>query len=186
MKVEKEKVVEIHYTLRRADGEVVDSTEGDPPLPYLHGVGDILPGLEKALDGRSLGEKFTVTLEAADAYGDYDEELTDELELNSFPDDVELTEGDEIYLVNEDGEEVPGVIERITDETVVINYNHPLAGETITCDVEIVEIRDATAQELAQGHADDPYADEFDEDDDWDDEEWDDEDEWEEDEDGKN
>ncbi|MGH2544486.1 MAG: FKBP-type peptidyl-prolyl cis-trans isomerase [Ardenticatenaceae bacterium] len=191
--VKKDKVVDLHYTLRRADGQVEDSTTGEPPLPYLHGAGNIIPGLESALEGRGRGDKFTVTLAPAEAYGEYDSELVDEIPLDAFPEGTEMAEGDEIFFLTEEGEEMAGFIESVTEETLLVNYNHPLAGETLTFEVEIAGIRDATPEELEHGHAHDPYAadeqeewddeDEEDEDDDeWDDEEWDEDDEeWDED-----
>ncbi|MBA2390989.1 MAG: peptidylprolyl isomerase [Geodermatophilaceae bacterium] len=190
-KVEKDKVIEIHYTLRRADGKIEDTTEGEPPLPYLHGAGNIVPGLEQALEGRSTGDSLSVTLTPDQGYGDYDEGLLQEIMLESLPVGTDLSEGDEIFLLDDEGMEIPGVVERIEDNTLIVNVNHPLAGETLTFDVEIANIRDATAEELEHGHAHDPYSEsdeddeEWDEDDeDWDDEDWDEDDEeWEEEED---
>ncbi|MBA3534285.1 MAG: peptidylprolyl isomerase [Ardenticatenales bacterium] len=174
-KVEKDKVVEIHYTLRLSDGTVEDSTEGEPPLPYLHGAGNIPPGLERALEGHNAGDTFTVTLQPTDAYGEYDDEMVDAIPRDAFPDETELAEGDEIWLIDEEGNETPGIIERIEEEMLFVDYNHPLAGETVTFDVQVVEVRDATPEELEHGHAHDQYADEWDEDED--DEDWEDDDE---------
>mgnify|MGYP003384054355 CR=1 FL=1 len=176
MKVTKDKVVEIHYTLTLDDGQVGDSTEGEAPLPYLHGAGNIIPGLEAALDGRDTGEKFSVTLTPEQGYGLYDEALVEMLPLSELPEGAEVAEGDEIFSVDEEGVELAGIIERLEGDNMVVNYNHPLAGRTLTFNVEVVEIRDATPEELEHGHAHDPYADE---EGDWDDEEWDDDDEWE-------
>lgn len=191
-KVEKNKVVEIHYTLRLADGSIEDTTEGEAPLPYLHGVGGIIPGLEKALEGRSIGDRFQVTVEPAEGYGEYDEALSESIPLNAFPEGTELTEGEEIFVELDDGTATQGIIERIDKNDVLINYNHPLAGETLTFDVEVVDVRDATQEELEHGHAHDPYAEDDEDDEEWDDddeewdddddfEEWDDDDDWEED-----
>lgn len=178
MKVSKDKVVEIHYTLRLDDDSVEDSTEGEAPLPYLHGAQNIIPGLEASLDGRQAGDKYSVTLTPDQGYGAYDEELVELLPLSELPEGSEIAEGDEILSIDEEGNEMAGVIERIEGENMVVNYNHPLAGRTLTFDVEVVDVRDATPEELEHGHAHDPYADE---EGDWDDEdeEWDDEEEWE-------
>lgn len=178
--VEKNKVVEIHYTLRLSDGTIEDTTEGEAPLPYLHGAGNIIPGLESALEGRNMGDRFEVTLQPADAYGEYDEELTEEIPLDAFPDGTEITEGEEIWVEAEDGTAAQGVVERIDESTAFVNYNHPLAGAALTFEVEVVDVRDATPEELEHGHAHDAYAEE--DEDEWDDEdddEWDEED-WEE------
>ena len=171
-RVEKDKVVEIHYTVRLEDGSVADTTEGEPPIPYLHGSGSIVPGLERALEGHNAGDHVSVTLTPEDAYGPYDDELLQEIPFDALPEDVELAEGDELYLIDDEGVEVPGVIERIEQDAIIVNYNHPLAGETLTFEVQIADVRDATPEELEHGHAHDPYAE--------DDDEWDDEDEWEE------
>ena len=168
MKIQKDKVVKIHYTLRLADGEVLDSTRGEPPFPYLHGAHNIVPGLEAALEGQRVGYQVSVTVQPADGFGEYDEELMHEIELDAFPQEMELAEGDEIFLLNEEDEEVPGIIEQIKNESIIVNYNHPLAGQILTFDVEVVEIRDASEEELAHGHAHDEHYDVHEEDEDWD------------------
>lgn len=179
-KVTKDKVVEIHYRLRLPDGTVEDSTEGEAPLPYLHGASEILPGLEAALDGRETGEQFTVTLGPDQGY----ETLLEAIPFEDLPEDTELAEGDEIVITDEDGEnEVVGTIEQITEDVVIVSSPHPLKGQSLTFDIEIVDVRDATPLELEHGHAHDPYSDEED-DEEWDeeDDEWegDEEDEWDE------
>ena len=170
MKIQKDNVVQIHYTLRLADGEVIDSTKGEPPFPYLHGADNIVPGLEAALEGRTVGARLSITVPPAEGFGEYDEEFVHEIPLDSFTEEVDLAEGDEIFLLNEHDEEVPGIIEQIKNESIIVNYNHPLAGERLTFDVEVVDIRAATEEELAHGHAHDEYYDvhEDDEDEDWD------------------
>lgn len=164
MKVEKDKVVEIHYTLRLANGEVVDSTDGEAPFPYLHGADNIVPGLEARLEGRRVGDRLSVPVAPAEGFGEYKEDLVHEIGLDAFPEEMDLAEGDEVFWVNDDEEEIPGIIEQIKDETMIANYNHPLAGETLTFDVEIMNIREATAEELDHGHAHDEHSHHHDED----------------------
>ncbi len=172
--ITKDKVVELHYSLRLTNEEAVDTTYDEAPLPYLHGHNNIVPGLEQALEGRSEGERFTVEIPPEAGYGIYDENNTEELPLDDFPEDVELTEGDEIFVEDEEGNESVGYIEEIDTEngTIFVDYNHPLAGETLIFDVEVVSVRDGTAQEISQGYAEDPFGD----DDDEDEEEWEDDD----------
>ena len=168
MKIRKDKVVKIHYTLCLADGEVIDSTKGEHPFPYLHGADNIVPGLEAELEGRQVQEQVTVRLEPAEAFGEYDEELIHEIELDALPEAMDLAGGDEIFLLNDDEEEVLGVIEEIKSESIIVNYNHPLAGQILTFDVQVVEIRNASEEELAHGHAHDEHYDVHEEDEDWD------------------
>ena len=170
MKIRKDKVVKIHYTLCLADGEVIDSTKGEHPFPYLHGADNIVPGLEAELEGRQVHDHIRVRLEPAEGFGQYDEEFVHEIELDALPEAMDLAVGDEIFLLNDDDEEVPGVIEEIKSETIIVNYNHPLAGQTLIFDVEVMEIRDATQEELEHGHAHDEHYDVHGEEDegDWD------------------
>lgn len=155
-KVEEGKVVDIEYRVTLEDGEVADETDGQP-MPYLHGVGGIIPGLEKALDGHEVGEKLTLVVPPEDAYGEIDPEATVAIPRESFPsEEVEI--GDELELEDDDGEVVMGWIVDADDEAVHIDLNHPLAGETLTIEVEIVGVREPTEEEKAHGHAHDPYA----------------------------
>lgn len=157
MKLQKDKVVEIHYKMYLPNGEMIETTEGEPALPYLHGSEEIPLGLQAALEGHSVGAHLKVTVEPAEGFGVYDEELVIELPLDALPEGSMLEEGDEIYLLNENDEEIPAFIEHISDEGVLANYNHPLAGERLIFDVRVLGVRDATAEELAHGHAHDEH-----------------------------
>lgn len=158
-KIGKGKVAEIEYTLRLADGEIVDSTEGKP-LPYLHGVGYLIDGLENALEGHQAGDNFSISVTPDAGYGEVDEDLFDEMPRSAFPEDAELEEGDEVTVLADDGTEMEGYIQGIEDDTVYVDFNHPLAGETLSFEVRVLTVRDATADEVAQGFIEDPYADE--------------------------
>lgn len=170
MKIYPGKVVKIHYTLSLADGEVIDSTKEEHAFPYLHGADNIVPGLETKLEGCQVKDRIRVRLQPAEGFGEYDEELIHEIGLDALPEAMDLAEGDELFLLNDDDEEVPGIIEEIKSESIIVNYNHPLAGETLIFDVEVVEIREATSEELEHGHAHDEHYDYHGEedDDDWD------------------
>jgi len=146
------KVVEIEYTARFADGELADGTDAGEPLAYLHGGSDLIAGLERALDGHNPGDTIKVTIEPADGYGDYDAELVDEMPRSAFPDDAEIEQGDEVAVVDEDGDEVPAYIAGVEGDTVYVDRNHPLAGETLSYEVTIMTVRDATPDELMHGH----------------------------------
>jgi FKBP-type peptidyl-prolyl cis-trans isomerase SlyD len=145
------KVVEIEYTARLADGEAADSTDGEP-LAYLHGSSDLIAGLERSLEGRPEGDSFVVSIEPKDAFGDYDPELVDEMPRSAFPENAELEEGDEVSVIDEDGDESTGYIANVDGDTVYVDRNHPLAGELLTYEVTVVSIRDATTDELMHGH----------------------------------
>lgn len=154
MRVAKDKVVSIDYTLR-ADGEVVDSSDGSGPLVYLHGHGALVPGLERALSGLTAGESLSVVVEPEDAYGDFEQD--DEgvrLPRESLPDDLEV--GATYEAETEDGEPVTLTVMEVEDAEVVVDFNHPLAGRTLSFDVTVLEVREAGADELEHGHAHEP------------------------------
>jgi FKBP-type peptidyl-prolyl cis-trans isomerase SlyD len=147
-------VVSLDYTLRLDDGEVVDSSEGDAPLEYLHGYGQIIPGLEKALVGLTVGNSKKVIVPAAEAYGDVDMEAFEIVPRSMFPDDLELEEGLELSLRDaETNEPFDASIAEIRETEVMLDFNHPLAGEALHFEVHISALRPASEEELAHGHA---------------------------------
>lgn len=150
-KVENDLVVNLEYTLT-VDGEVVDSSEEDGPIDFIQGRGNIIPGLEKALDGMKLGESKKVTVPAKEAYGDFDPEAYEEIDLADFPEEIPLEVGVELAVEDEDGQATSAVIEEVGETTVTLNFNHPLAGKDLEFDVKIAGIRAATAEELEHGH----------------------------------
>lgn len=157
MKVEEKKVVGIEYTLTLEDGEVADTNVGQDPLLYIHGFGGIIPGLEKALEGLVVGDKKQVTIEPKDAYGEVDEDAFQELPLDAFPKGVQLEEGLILQMVTEEGYPIPAIVDEIKETTAVLDLNHPLAGRTLNFDVKVLEIRDASPEELDHGHAHGPH-----------------------------
>ena len=164
-------VVSIDYTLT-VDGEVVDSTEGDDPLQFLQGHQNIIPGLEKALAGMKIGESKKVVVAPEEAYGEVDPENVIEVPRDEFPDEIPLEPGIELEVKNADGEELSATITAITGDTVKLDFNHPLAGKKLTFDVEVVDLREASEEELTHGHVhfeDDDDID-YEEDDDFDEE----------------
>ena len=151
-KVTDGQVVSMEYTLR-VDGKVVDSSDGHEPLEYLHGAANIIPGLEREVEGMAIGESKTVIVSAADGYGETDEEAFIEAPVSEFPKDMPLKPGVEMELTGPEGQPMYARIERVEGETVVLNMNHPLAGTELHFDVKVIGLRDATEEELDHGHA---------------------------------
>ena len=151
-KIEDNKVVSIHYTLRDDAGEVIDSSEGEDPLVILFGLGDLVPGLERALAGRSVGEHLDVIVPAADGYGERSSSGGRAVPRDAFPQGVALEEGMCFDVEDEEGEVETFWVTRVDDETVHIDLDHPLAGQTLHFSIDVVAIRDATPEELDHGH----------------------------------
>lgn len=152
--VEDGHVVSLAYTLRLDDGEEIDAADADDPLVYLHGAQNIIPGLERELAGLKVGDVRNVTVAPVDAYGDMDPDAFELVAYDVFPADVELEEGMGLRMVdNSTGRHMEATISELRDDGALLDLNHPLAGETLFFDVEIVGIRRATSDELAHGHA---------------------------------
>jgi FKBP-type peptidyl-prolyl cis-trans isomerase SlyD len=153
-KVADGKVVTVHYKLSIAGGEqVVDTTADEEPMSYLHGAENIVPGLERQLEGRQVGETVQAVVTPDEGYGERDEDALQQIPRDAFPDDLELETGMQLTAEDEDGELMPLYVTEIHDDHVVVDTNHPLAGETLHYEVTIVGIRDATDEEREHGHA---------------------------------
>lgn len=157
MQIGSKKAVTIAYTLKDDAGEVLDTSEGQEPLIYLHGTGNIVPGLEKALEGKTTGDKISVTLPPADAYGERDEKLVRNIPMRRLQvdDKAKVKVGGRYRAWMEDGGRVVHVT-ALKGDYVGVDANHPLAGKTLHFDVEVVGVRDATDDELAHGHVHGP------------------------------
>jgi FKBP-type peptidyl-prolyl cis-trans isomerase SlyD len=161
-------VVSLAYTLT-ADNQTIETATAEEPLDYLHGAENIVPGLETALLGKRVGDRFNITLAPEDAYGAYDENDREIVPLGDFPESDNLQEGMSIIMEDEDGYLFDALISKIDGNNVVLDFNPPLAGKSITYDVEVLAIREADDEELAAGQ---PYGfDDFDDDEYEDDEE---------------
>jgi FKBP-type peptidyl-prolyl cis-trans isomerase SlyD len=147
-------VVKIEYTLT-VDGEVVDSSAEEGPLEYLHGHQNIVEGLEKALTGKKVGEAVAVVVPPEQGYGAYDDDATAFVDRLEMPADVPLEEGVEIVMEDEDGDYMTAYIAWVGADEVKLDFNHPLAGETLHFDVKITGLRQPTAEELDHGHVHD-------------------------------
>lgn len=145
--------VEIHYALYNAAKEVVDSSRDAGPLPYIQGKGNIIPGLETALEGRAVGDKFSVTIAPEQGYGERDEERVSIIDAESFADFDDIHEGMLCQVEGEDGEPQLVTIMQIDEDEgeVTIDANHPFAGQTLDFEVEVISVRDATDAELQNG-----------------------------------
>jgi FKBP-type peptidyl-prolyl cis-trans isomerase SlyD len=155
MRIGKDKVVAIDYTLTAADGEVIDSSQGHEPLTYLHGAGNIVPGLERALEGKAAGDEVNATVPPDQGYGPKNPALVQPVPRAQFPGVTDIAVGQQFQAQTNHGPRVVTVIS-VTPETVTVDANHPLAGETLQFAVKVVDVRDATQQELDHGHAHGP------------------------------
>lgn len=148
MKVSKDKVVQIHYTLTDSNGIQLDSSEGKEPLEYIQGNNMLISGLEAKIEGTEAGEKFTVTIPAKEAYGEYDDRLLLEVPRKQFDYDGDIEIGMPFQAMSPNGGMMIVHVVNVTDENVTVDGNHELAGKDLTFDVEIVSVRDATQEEL--------------------------------------
>jgi FKBP-type peptidyl-prolyl cis-trans isomerase SlyD len=151
MKVEKNKVVSIHYTLTSDKGEMLDTSEGKSPLPYIHGTGQIIPGLEKEIEGKEKDDKLKAVIAPEDAYGVYNHDQVFVVSKDGFQGDEEITVGLQVQVDTGQGKSI-GVVTKIEGENVTLDLNHPLAGQILHFEVDIVDVRDATSEELDHGH----------------------------------
>jgi len=151
MEISKDTVVSIDYTLTNDGGEVLDTSKGRPPLVYLHGHGNIIPGLETALAGKTSGDTVQTTIAPADAYGVRDESLVQEVPRDRFDPSIELKAGMQFQAQTPEGVQLIRVVD-VQGEQVKVDGNHPLADVTLNFDVKVVEVREATEEEISHGH----------------------------------
>lgn len=151
MQIAQDKVASIEYTLTDNQGQVLDSSVGGEPLAYLHGAGNIIPGLEKALEGKVAGDTFTVTIAPAEAYGEKDESLIQVVPRNMFSGVEDIEVGMQFHAQTDYGMQVITVA-KVEGDDISVDANHPLAGQTLNFDVKVMEVREASAEELDHGH----------------------------------
>lgn len=151
------RVISFHYTLKNREGSVLDSSRDSDPLSYLEGSGQIIPGLEVQMAKLNVGDKKNITVTADQGYGLHDATLIFDIPRTQFP-EGQIKEGDRFQAsLSEDGEQMSVfTVKKLTDTHVSVDGNHPLAGEDLFFDVEVTEIRPATADEMAHGHAHGP------------------------------
>lgn len=151
LRVQDGQVVAMDYSLY-IDGELVDSSKDAEPLEYLHGYGNIIPGLEREMTGLAAGDSKKVVVAACDGYGEFDEEAFLEAPRSEFPAEVKLEAGLELQLEDEDGQALYAQVEKVDEEKVFLNLNHPLAGKELHFEVTVASLRPATEEELDHGH----------------------------------
>jgi len=156
MSVGLNKVITYNYTLKDEEGIVLDSSANKEPLSFFSGTNHILPKLEEALNGMIIGSKKSVKIVAADAYGEYSEEAIQKVKKDQFPEEANIEVG-MTYLANSpDGKQMPFLVSEINDQDIIIDFNHPLAGKNLEFDVELLDVREATSEEMQHGHVHGP------------------------------
>lgn len=148
------KVGIFHYTLTNDAGEIMDTSDGQDPLPYLHGAGNIIPGLEAHMLGKKVGDTFNAIIPPAEAYGEFNDEAFIEVPKSQLPEGIQFNPGAQMIAEDEEGHPTPIWMDGYDEEREMFTFtlNHPLAGMTLTFQIAIAGVRDATEEELAHGH----------------------------------
>lgn len=147
-------VVSMEYTLH-VDGELLDTSDGQGPLQFLAGHGNIIPGLESEMRGMKIGESKDVIVQPVDGYGEFDDEAFMNVTRAQFPKDMELAQGVELTVRDDEGNARYARVDNIDGDTVTLNFNHPLAGDELHFHVKVVALREPNAEELEHGHVHD-------------------------------
>ena len=155
MQLTKNKVATLNYVLTDGEGNIIDQSR-DGTFAYLHGANNIIPGLENALEGKEAGDEVSVKIEPADAYGERNLENIQKVSRNRFPPEIELMAGMQFNAQTSSGQTVMVTVTAVEGEEIVVDGNHPLAGVTLHFEVELVEVRDATDEELVSGQVSGP------------------------------
>jgi len=151
MQIDTHKVVTLNYTLKDDNGAVIDQSN-DASFAYLHGASNIVPGLETALQDKRAGDEFSVSIEPEQAYGPRDDSRIQAVPRSMFPGDTEIEAGMQFHAQGPDGSQLVVTVARVADDQVIVDGNHPLAGVTLNFDVSVVEVREATQEEIDHGH----------------------------------
>jgi FKBP-type peptidyl-prolyl cis-trans isomerase SlyD len=155
MLIADKKVASFHYTLSNEQGEQIESSRERQPMSYLHGARNIIPGLEQALAGKGAGDQFQVTIPPGEAYGERRTDQVQRIPAKHFRDAKNLKPGRMVSIQTRRGP-VQAMVVKVGRFNVDVDTNHPLAGQTLTFDVEVTEVRDATAEEISHGHVHGP------------------------------
>lgn len=150
MQIDQNTVVSIHYTLTNTEGNVMDSSVGQQPLAYLHGAGNIIPGLENALTGKAAGETLVVTVDPEQGYGEVRDEMIQSVDRANFSGVDEIEIGMQFMAQTPWGEQ-PVIVVAVEGDNVTLDGNHPLAGQTLKFDVEVIDVRAASEEEVEAG-----------------------------------
>jgi len=152
MKIEKDKVVQFKYQLKDDNAKMLEASDEKVPMAYLHGHNNLINGLEKALEGKPAGEKFSVTLAPEEAYGERRPDSEQRIPVKHLQGAKKWKKGMIGVVHTEKGRRQVTVL-KVGKFMVTVDFNHPFAGKTLTFDVEVVDVRDATGEEIAHGHA---------------------------------
>ena len=155
MEIAKNSVVTLNYTLKNGEGTLLDTSDGREPMVYLHGVGGLIPGLEKELNGKSKGAKMNVVVKPEDGYGSRRDDLLKIVSKDGFQGEEEMQVGMQVQLDTEHGPAI-ALISKIEENDVTLDLNHPLADMTLHFDVSIEDVREATEEEISHGHVHGP------------------------------
>ena len=155
MQISNEKVAAIHYTLTDNNGTVLDSSAGKDPLYYLHGFGNLIPGMEEGLEGKSVGDQFEIKVSPENGYGLRNEAAIQQVPISAFG-GADVRVGSQFQAGNEHGQYIVTVTE-VNADMVTVDANHPLAGVELNFKVEVMEVREATSDEIAHGHVHGPH-----------------------------
>lgn len=156
MQIANNRVVSINYTLKDDDDNIIDQSS-DGSFSYLHGASNIIPGLENALTGKAAGDELSVSIPPEEGYGVRDAARVQNVPREMFPADQEIQAGMQFHAQGPDGQSIVVMVAKVDDDTVTVDGNHPLAGVQLNFDVKVMEIRDATAEELEHGHVHGPH-----------------------------
>jgi FKBP-type peptidyl-prolyl cis-trans isomerase SlyD len=149
MKIQKNAFVALDYTLTLDSGETVDKSEPGQPLGFVFGTGQMIPGLERQIEGMEAGQSAKVSVEPEEAYGPSRPDLYRQIPRANFPQDTDIEPG-MIFEAHGPGGSIPMFVREVSDSSVTVDLNHPLAGQTLHFDLKIAEVREATADELAE------------------------------------
>lgn len=152
MQIDKHRVVTLHYTLKDDQGNILDQSS-DGSFCYLHGASNIIPGLENALTGKNSGEELSVKVQPGDAYGEHDASRTQTVPREMFPPEHNPEPGMQFHAQGPDGQALLVTIVKVEGDQVTVDGNHPLAGVPLNFDVKVIEVREATSEEIEHGHA---------------------------------
>jgi FKBP-type peptidyl-prolyl cis-trans isomerase SlyD len=156
MQISQHKVVTLEYSLTDDKGTLIDEAKGGESFAFIHGVGGIIPGLESALEGKAAGDSVSVTIKPEEGYGDRDEALVMAVPRTQFEGADDIVVGMQFHTPTEDGGVRVVTVVNVDDENVTVDANHPLAGVILNFDVNVLDVRDATQEELDHGHVHGP------------------------------
>ena len=149
VEISKDKLVKLHYKGTLDDGSVFDSSEGKEPLEFISGVGMIIPGLDKGIEGLKIGDKKQIKISSKDAYGPLLPEAVQEVPKEQFPKDLKLEVGMQLAAQGPQGT-IPVVIKEVGENSIKVDFNHPLAGKDLTFDVDVIDVKEATPEDMAK------------------------------------